>query len=80
MKKTLRNAIITLGGIIVLLWLILLAIMVFVEEVIMNTIRNSTLRTIIGLSLYFLWVAIIYFLFKTIVKIRSTKEAIIYEQ
>jgi|GEM_PF-1773390 len=59
-KTSWIKAAITISFHIILLWFLLLLIMIFIEKIIMQYIYNSTLRTIIGLFFYGLWLYILY--------------------
>ncbi|RLE92236.1 MAG: hypothetical protein DRJ46_01170 [Thermoprotei archaeon] len=64
-----------IGGIIVALWVSLIAVVIFVERIVLVFIGTSVLRSIVGLSLYFLWLALWFFIIKAFINflLKSTR-------
>ena len=64
-----------IGGIIVALWVSLIAVVIFVERIVLVFIGTSVLRSIVGLSLYFLWLALWFFAIKAFINylLKSTR-------
>ena len=60
------------SSLIMSIWLSLLAVLLFVERVIM-LIPHSATRSIVGLSTYFIWLAAWYFLIKKVFEFLLSK-------
>ncbi len=66
-----------IGGIITALWFSLIAVVIFVERIVLVFIGTSVLRSIAGLSLYFLWLALWFFTIKAFINflLKSTRDS-----
>ena len=66
-----------IGGIITALWFSLIAVVIFVERIVLVFIGTSVLRSIAGLSLYFLWLALCFFTIKAFINflLKSTRDS-----
>ena len=60
----LRKGILVLSLIVSLLWLSLIAVLLFVDIVILNHISASWLRSILGIATYFTWLIAWYLILK----------------
>ena len=50
-----KKVVIYIGTLVISIWLSLLLILIFIEKVLLVAIRNSLIRSVLGISFYFIW-------------------------
>ena len=61
---SLKKGILVLSLIVFLLWLSLIAVLLFVDSVVLNYVSISWLRSTLGITIYFAWLIAWYLIIK----------------